>query len=113
MIEPESIPPERYELTGTDRYFWGVRVSDELIEETLQYFLSKKAAIYELWENFEPLDDKHRLEALDFIDTFFAIIEDPEKTQAEIKKRMQSIASLDKSIARKIEKAKLEAGAAK
>ena len=92
----------------TDRFFLGVRVSDELLDETLQYYQDKKSDIYSLWENFEPLDDKQRLEALDFIDAFYALVENPKAVQSEIKKRMRSISGLDKSTAKKIERLKAQ-----
>ena len=90
----------------TDRYYLGVSVSDEIWTETLQYYMTKKAEIYALWENFEPLEDKQRLEALDFIDNFYAIIEDPEKLQSHMTKKMRSIEKLEASTLRKIEAAK-------
>ena len=90
----------------TDRYFLGVRVPDEIWTETIQYYVSRKAAIYELWENFEPLADKQRLQALDFIDQFYEIIEDPDKLESDMTKKRRSISGLDKSTQRKIEAAK-------
>ena len=90
----------------TDRFYRGLRVSDEILEETLSLYKMKRPEIYALWENFEPLNDKHRLEALDFIDAFYEIIEDPKKVQTELKEKMRSIESLDENIRNKIEAAK-------
>ena len=75
----------------TDRIYLGVEVPEEVFSEVMQLFLDKKAAIYELWENFEPLDDKNRVEALEFIDEFYGVLEDPNKLQSEIKDKMRNL----------------------
>ena len=107
---PYAKPNPNFKRLGikkvTDRYYLGVRVSDEIWTETLQYYLSKKSEIYELWENFEPLAEKQRLEALDFIDQFYAIIENPERLQSEVTKKRRSIEKLDASTRKKIEAAR-------
>ena len=75
----------------THRYYLGVEVTDEILEKTIALYQSKKASIYDLWENFEPLDDKARAEALDFIDEFYEIIEVPQNVEKRIKETMESL----------------------
>ena len=80
----------------TQRYHSGVAVPDEIWENTIALFQSKKAAIYELWENFEPLDELARAEALDYIDQFFAIIDDPQLVEEKIKATKRTAYEMDR-----------------
>ena len=80
----------------TQRHYLGVKVSDEILEETITLFKSTKAAIYDLWENFEPLDDKPRAEVLGFIDEFYEVIENPQNVEKKIKETMESVSRMDR-----------------
>lgn len=64
----------------TVRYNKGYCIEDELSERMRQHFLSKKDAILNLCESFEPLDRKTRNSAIKFLDEFFKIMDDPKQT---------------------------------
>ena len=88
---PSSGMMEKGVKDVTQRYYLGVEVTDEILEKTIALYQSKKASIYDLWESFEPLDDKARAEALDFIDEFYEIIEVPQNVEKRIKETMESL----------------------
>jgi len=91
--------------TAKQRLYRGVEISREILTENLALYTSKKADIYALWENFEPLDDGHRVEALEFIDGFFETIENIEDYEEKLIGKMRSVEKLDTIIYKNIEKA--------
>jgi hypothetical protein len=86
----------------TDRFYRGTKMEPEILDETLQLFLDRKEAIYSLWEDTLYLPDKEKAEALLFIDEFYSIIEDPERLQAEVVRRMRSTEKLTEVITERI-----------
>lgn len=63
-----------------ERLYRGVSVDEEILDETLSLFFSKKDEIYEMWLNFEYLSEKDRENAVEFIDGFYRIFDPKRKT---------------------------------
>ena len=76
------------------------------MEDVLADYLSKKAEVYSLWENFELLDEKHRRQALKFLDGFFEIIENPKRTEKEIISKMRNGENIERVITTRVEELK-------
>ena len=71
-------------LDVTDRVFLGPCRDVEKMEANFQFFQSKKAAILEACDAFEMFNSGTRKQVRKYIESFFAILDDPEKTRKEI-----------------------------
>lgn len=71
-----SRPLPRFELESvTDRLFRGYCRTRDDLEVQFNYFRDKKAEIFQLYENFEPLQKRKRKDALSYYEDFYEIIE--------------------------------------
>ncbi len=69
-------PLPRFEIESvSDRLFRGYCRSMEQFKEEFEYFKAKKAEIYDLYENFEPLGKRQRKDAFNYFDEFYEIID--------------------------------------
>lgn len=99
-----------------ERLYRGVSVEDEILDETLSLYFSKKDEIYDLWRNFDYLSEKDRENAVEFIDGFYRIF-DPNRRSNRLAytTELRHIGAMERSIqesideeARKKAKAKLK-----
>ena len=63
-----------------ERLYRGVSVAEEILDETLSLYFSKKDEIYDLWRNFGFLSEKDRENAVEFIDGFYRIFDPNRKS---------------------------------
>ena len=90
-------------MSVRERLYRGLMVDDAILTETIVLFQAKQAAIYELWEGFQPLDELHRQRALDFMNTFYEVINDPGKVEVELRSSMRDVDRIEKIITKKID----------
>lgn len=61
--------------TLRERLFWGKCYTEEELENAIQVFIDKKEEIFKLYEDFELFSKISRNEALDYLNSFYKIIE--------------------------------------
>ena len=80
---PYAEPNPRYELASVHiRLFKGNCQYDEQLQATLRYFHEKKAALYQLIDDLDPLKGLSRSAVKSYIDAFYERIE----TSADVEK---------------------------
>ena len=67
-----------------ERLYRGFCRPDEEYMKVIEAFDDNQKEIYALFEEFDPLEEKYRKRALNYIDEFFKIIDDPRRVQFEI-----------------------------
>ncbi len=67
-----------------DRFFLGHFNDAEALNETLGLFREKKTTILSLWRNFEPLKKRHQRDVINYLETFFELIEDDKVIRQEL-----------------------------
>lgn len=71
-----ALPGENLDIKSvTDRYYLGVCRTEEEYDRALQVLVDKKPELIQLIEEFEYLDSKTKTEALDYIHSFFDMLE--------------------------------------
>ena len=65
--------------TLRERLFWGKCYSEEELQVAIEKFIQKKEAIYDLYQNFELFDKSSLKQAINYLDSFYKIIEDEKK----------------------------------
>ncbi|MCU0371373.1 MAG: hypothetical protein MUC31_08155 [Bacteroidales bacterium] len=74
-------------IIGTDhvseRVYRGFKKDPFIVHHTIEVLTARKQEIYEVFENFELLDDKEKEETIKYLEEFFAIINNEKKIQVE------------------------------
>ncbi|MDZ7608335.1 MAG: hypothetical protein U5K79_22750 [Cyclobacteriaceae bacterium] len=65
--------------TLRQRLFWGKCYGEEELKTAINLFISKKQALYALYENFPYFDKSSLYESTSFLDSFYKIIEDEKR----------------------------------
>ena len=91
--------------SAKERIYRGVKVPQEILDQNRELYLNRKESIYRLWEDFGPLDDEHRVEALEFLDAFYAVLEDDKQFSKSIIQRLRNIEKLDQLIGKRMKEA--------
>ncbi len=65
--------------TLRERLYWGKCYSEGEVQDAIDRFLQKKEAIYDLYQNFELFDKTSFKGAIDYLDSFYNIIENDKK----------------------------------
>lgn len=82
---PYATPPEQLPIKRVrQRYFRGRCKSAELWQETFDRFRDKREAIYALYRDEPRLSSSNRSSALGYLDDFYDIIADPQRTERTI-----------------------------
>jgi hypothetical protein len=85
IATPYAVPSERLPIrTVRERLYRGVCRSDEELTRTLAVFNQQKEAIYALYLNEPLLEDSYRERAIEYLDDFYEIIDDPGKVRRDI-----------------------------
>jgi len=78
MVNAEYAIPSR--LLGIqsvrERLYWGKCYTKEDLKKGIERFIEKKRAIFDLYQNFNFFSDASQNEAIDYLKTFYQIIED-------------------------------------
>ena len=69
------------------RVYRGRCSNNEILPDTLSYFLSKQAEIMALVDELTDLDKKNRKQVVGYLDGFFEIISDPKKIERNLIKK--------------------------
>ena len=86
-----------------DRIYRGIKQPGNVFDKAVNRFLENKAAILDLWTNSPLLEKDVKEEALEFIEEFYAIIEDPARRQKQLNDKMRSFEGLSQVIGKRIE----------
>lgn len=62
-----------------DRLYWGKCYSEDEFKETIDLFIQKKQAIYDLYNNFALFSNTSLKSSISYLDSFYDIIENPKK----------------------------------
>lgn len=82
-----AVYAEPHPLIGTEhvseRIYRGFKKEAEHVYQAIHRFNTKKQEIYQVFENFELLDDDQRKRAVKYLDEFYLIINNERKVQTE------------------------------
>jgi len=67
----------------TERVYRGFKKEPAIVARTINIFNMKKQEIYQLFENFELLDDKEKKKSIKYLDGFYSVINDERMVQIE------------------------------
>ncbi len=85
---PYAVPNPRFRLRNVrQRLYRGRCVNNEYLSASTQAFVDQKQAIFDLIDNNEYFDKGTRRQTTRFINDFYATIENPKKTQANLIKK--------------------------
>ena len=65
--------------TLRERLYWGKCYSEPELQTAIDQFILKKEAIYNLYQNFDLYDKGSKKGAMDYLDSFYKIIEDEKR----------------------------------
>ena len=91
-------------LSVNDRLYRGIGVEREILEDTMNAFIRKKHAIYDLWENAAILDEKSRVRALKYIDQFYEILKNKSQIKRKIIRKLNHPRSMEKFVQESMDK---------
>lgn len=74
-----------------DRYFYGLCQPRPIVDAAIEHIRSKRDEILALLQNTEELDDGLRRRNVSFIESYFKILDDPEKVRKEIVVRCRGV----------------------
>ena len=66
-----------------ERLYWGKCYSESELKNAIDKFLENKKSIYELYQNFDLFDQSSNNSCIDYLDSFYGIIEDEKKWKYE------------------------------
>jgi len=78
------------------RYFYGLCQPQPFLDAAIAQLQSKREEIIALFRNSEELGDKWKEDSIDYIEEFFDIIDDPEKTNELIIRRCRGVKLMNK-----------------
>jgi hypothetical protein len=80
-----AIPHESLPIKSVrDRLFRGICHTEEEYEQTFKLFREKRDAIYQVYQNFELIDEFYKKQIIDYLDSFYDIINSPARAKREI-----------------------------
>jgi hypothetical protein len=92
-----AAPPSQIPIRDVrNRYFYGLCQPQPVLEEAIAYMQSKREEIFELIRTVPELDDKLREKNIEYIEEFYEIIDDPQKTNEEIVAKCRGVTLMHK-----------------
>ena len=92
-----AAPPSQIPIRDVrSRYFYGLCQPRPLMDAAIAQVQSRREEIFSLLMNIEELDDKWKEDTIEYIEEFFDIIDDPEKTDELIIKRCRGAGLMNK-----------------
>ncbi len=79
-LPPSSVPVDDVR----ERYFNGLCLPQEYYDAAIARLQAKRDDIVALYRNSADLDERYRDKTLDYIDRFYAILDDPQRVEKEI-----------------------------
>ena len=85
VAAPYARPPKSLKMRSVkQRLYRGYCHSDGILEANIEFFNAQKNAVFDLWKNAPGLNTQTRKESLDYLKSFYEIINDPNKLQRQI-----------------------------
>ena len=76
-----AFPPEKIPIKSVrKRFFRGRCKAPEIWDKTFEHFQAKRAEIIALYQNSSDLDDKHKNKTVKYIQEFYAILDNPKRS---------------------------------
>ena len=73
---PYAIPSDNLAIDNiTERLYWGQCYTETELEAVIKIFLARKEEIYTLYKNFSYLDKQSQVHSINYLDSFYKIIE--------------------------------------
>lgn len=95
-----AAPPEHLPIRLVrTRYYRGLCQPPGVLEDAVAHVLSKKAEIFELYESLPELSRKSRHRSIEFLESYFSILEDEAKLQKLVRDRCRGREQLEEMLA--------------
>ena len=88
------------------RYFYGLCQADDVLEAAIDHMQSKRDEIRALFADSEELDKKNKIKSLEYVDSFYEILDSDRRVRMEIVNRCRGRNHLERML-----EAQAEAGA--
>ena len=83
--KPDATPPVNFEIASVrERVFRGLCRAEGGYDDALNYFQEKKSDIYSLYESSPYLSDKSKKYTVNYLNSFYKILDDPKKVRQNI-----------------------------
>lgn len=87
-----AAPPSQVPIRDVRfRYYYGLCLPRPLLDDAIVHLQSKREDIYALIANLEVLDEDLREKNTRFIEDFYEVIDDPEKTTEDVVRRCRGV----------------------
>jgi hypothetical protein len=80
------------------RYFYGLCQPEDIVDDAVAYMQSKRKEIIALFANSAELDARNRKKSLEYIDEFYAILDDPQLFAVEVTSRCRGRNHLERML---------------
>ena len=88
---PYARPNERLGIRSVrERRFWGICRPREELEAAFPIFNERRQDIYDLFRNQQDLDPRYLEEAVEYLDEFYDVINDPDEVTREMMRECRS-----------------------
>lgn len=92
-------PPDQVPIVDVrQRYFYGICQADDVLDAAIAHMQSKRGAIEDLFRNSEQLDSRNKSKSLDYIDSFYDILESRRRVRIEIVNRCRGRSYLERML---------------
>jgi hypothetical protein len=99
-----AAPPTQVPVRDVrQRYFYGLCQADDVLEAAIDHMQSKRDQIRSLFANSEQLDKKNKIKSLEYIDSFYAILDSDRRVRMEIVSRCRGRSHLERMLAAEAE----------
>lgn len=93
-----AAPPSQIPIRDVrQRYFYGLCQPDDVLDEAIAKFQSKRGEITALVENVELLSDSSRKNTLNYVESFYEILDSPKRINSEIISRCRGRALMERA----------------
>lgn len=94
-----AAPPTQVPVRDVrQRYFYGLCQADDVLEDAIKHMQSKRTEIRELFEHSEQLDSKNKVKSLEYIDSFYDILDNDRRVRMEIVNRCRGRGHLERML---------------
>jgi hypothetical protein len=94
-----AAPPSQIPIRDVrNRYYYGLCQPREVLDEAIAHMQSKRSEIEALFENERLLSESNRKNSLNYVGSFYAIIDSPKRVDAEIVGRCRGKALMERML---------------
>lgn len=99
-----AAPPVQVPIRDVrQRYFYGLCQADDVLEAAIEHMQSKRDEIRALFADSEQLDKKNKIKSLEYVDSFYAILDSDRRVRMEIVNRCRGRSHLQRMLATEAE----------